>query len=857
MANLFRHMTRTAYGLALAAVALSLLASAPCALAQSAAPAPAQDKARATNPGDGKAAAPAPDSRINSAEVAKRVDQELGIDLQATIADWQRQLDLLEKELSRPRLRYSELNEFRDRLQRVRSEVGELWNKLQPRLQADKAQVDLFGPAPAAGQPAEPEQTALARAELNYHSSLLSGGQTAVNSTNLRIENLLNAIQDVRRKNFSSVLFQPIPGVYAYETWANLPEHVPAAARKIRDLIADWWQNVPDRREVGYIAIEALLLALLLGAACRRGIRRTRRAEDTADPPPFWRRASAAAALVVFRTLPIVVPVAFLYGMIASTQNLPERIDWLFYLTAQSLVIVFTVWALAGAVFSPRAPHWRLVPTSDTAAARLRNLVTLLAVVYSLTTFLYVATRLVQAPFALTIAIALPSSLLMAGLVVALLRTPLGAASTAAPPRLFKLARTIVWAIVGAIVVTAVAGYLPLARFLAQQLVVTGSILALIYLLLLWVDGFAQGFSDDDTIAGGWLKRSAALERARREQLALPISLFLKFGVLVLSVPLIMLQWGYNGPDIREWYWQLFFGLRIGNTEVTFGALLASILVFGVGYAAARLFQGWLDARVLLPAGISGGVRNSIRTGIGYIGIVIAALTAFSYAGFSLSNIAIIAGALSVGIGFGLQNLVNNFVSGLILLAERPIRVGDLVVVGGEEGYVRKISVRSTELETFDRAHVLIPNSYFVSEKVKNWTFRNNVRRIAIPIGVAYGSDPRQVQAVLLKVAGDNRDVLKTPEPAVRLDEFSPASVNFTLYAFIADITKTGSVRTELSMAILGAFNEAGIVIPFGQTDVTIRKMDWLRDLIADYASPANAQHAGNGRRSPSSIAAE
>ena len=856
MANLFRHMTRAAYRLALSAVALTLLAGTPCALAQSAAPAPLQDKASVKNPGDGKAAAQTPDLRINSAEVAKRVDQELGIDLQAAIADWQRQLDLLEKELGRPRLRYSELNEFRDRLQRVRSEAADLWNKLQPRLQADKAQMDLFGPAPAAGQPAEPEQTALARAELNYHSSLLSGAQTAVNSTNLRIETLLNAIQDIRRKIFSSVLFQPIPGVYAYETWANLPEHVPAAARKISDLIADWWQNVSDRREVGYIAIEALLLSLVLGAACRRGIRRTRRSEETADPPPFWRRASAAAALVVFRALPVVMPVVFLYGMIASTQNLPERIDWLFYLTAQSLVIVFTVWALAGAVFSPNA-HWRLVPTSDAAAARLRSLSTLLTVVYSLTTFLYVATRLIQAPFALTIAIALPSSLLTAGLVVALLRTPLGTASTSAPPRLFKLVRTIVWAIVGAIVVSALAGYLPLARFLAQQLVVTGSILALIYLLLLWVDGFAQGLSDDGAVVGGWLKRSAALEGARREQLALPISLFLKFAVLVLSVPLIMLQWGYTGPDIREWYWQLFFGLRIGNTDVTFGALLASILVFGVGYAAARLFQGWLDARVLLPAGISGGVRNSIRTGIGYVGIVIAALMAFSYAGFSLSNIAIIAGALSVGIGFGLQNLVNNFVSGLILLAERPIRVGDMVVVGGEEGYVRKISVRSTELETFDGAHVLVPNSYFVAEKVKNWTFRNNIRRIAIPIGVAYGSDTRQVQAVLLKVAADNPDILKTPGPAVTFDEFAPASVNFTLYAFIADITKTGSVRTELAMAILAAFAQAGIVIPFGQTDVTIRKMDWLRDIVAEYASPATAQHSGNGSRTPSHFAAK
>src|SRR4029077_15432653 len=123
--------------------------------------------------------------------------------------------------------------------------------------------MELFGPAPAAGQPAEPEQTALARAELNYHSSLLSGGQTAVNSTNLRIENLLNAIQDIRRKNFSSILFQPMPGVYAYETWANLPAHVPAAARKMRDFVTDWWQNISDRREIGYIPGEALLLSLL------------------------------------------------------------------------------------------------------------------------------------------------------------------------------------------------------------------------------------------------------------------------------------------------------------------------------------------------------------------------------------------------------------------------------------------------------------------------------------------------------------------------------------------------------------------------------------------------------------------
>jgi potassium-dependent mechanosensitive channel len=259
--------------------------------------------------------------------------------------------------------------------------------------------------------------------------------------------------------------------------------------------------------------------------------------------------------------------------------------------------------------------------------------------------------------------------------------------------------------------------------------------------------------------------------------------------------------------------------------------------VFALGYGAARLFQGWLDAQVLQRAGISGGVRHSIRTGVGYAGICVAALAAFSYAGFNLSSLAIVAGAFSIGIGFGLQNLVNNFVSGLIMLAERPIRVGDLVAVGGEEGYVRKISVRSTEIETFERANVLIPNSSFISDKVKNWTLRNGVRRLAIPIGTAYACDPRLVRDTLLKVAHDNPDVLRTPEPLVDLKEFGAASVNFVLYAYIGDISQTVRVRTELSIAILDAFADAGIGIPFTPTEVTTRNADQLRDARADAPS--------------------
>ena len=790
---------------------------------------------------------PAPTVRVDAAAIAQHLNQDVGVDIAATTAQWQRQIEQLQSALRQPHLRYAQLNEFRDGLQRIRGDVDDLASKLQPRLAAAKAQLSSLGPAPAAGQPEESPQVALNRAELNFQIGLLSQARAAMKSAKLGIDRLLDKIQDIRRENFASILLQPIPGLYAYETWAKVPEYVPAAGSKLRALVDGWWTAALDHEEIAYVALEALLLGLLLALIGWRAARSLRRWNGDAEPP-FWRRASSAAGVTVLRAMPAAIPVMYLYGRVAAIAPFPERLDWLFYLSAQSIVVVCTVAALATTAFAPRARAWRLVPASDAGAARMTALIVLLAVFYSLTTLLYVITRLLQTPFALTIAVALPSSLILAGLMVALLRTPLrGKDGARAALRLPRAIETPVWTVVIAIVACALAGYLPLARFLAQQLIVTGSILALVYLLLLWVDGFGQSLTDDQSAIGDWLKRNTGLERKRREQLALPLGLLLKFIVLVMSVPLIMLQWGYTWPDIQDWYRQLFFGFHIGNTQVTFGALLASVIVFGLGYAAARLFQGWLDARVLQPAGISGGVRSSIRTAVGYVGITIAALAAFSYAGFNLSSLAIVAGAFSIGIGFGLQSLVNNFVSGLILLVERPIRVGDLVVVGGEEGHVRKISVRSTQVETFDRAHVLIPNSYFISEKVKNWTFRNSVRRIAIPIGVAYGSDARQARGLLAEVARANADVLQQPEPVAMLDELANDRIKFTLYAFVDDIAKAGRIRTDLSIAILEKFEEHGIAIATGVTELVLRNADGPGESIGEGRTNSRVAKLING----------
>jgi potassium-dependent mechanosensitive channel len=786
-------------------------------------------------------------SELGANEIAERVNEALGVDLNATVATWQSELDRIETNLHKPDVEWSQLDTYRDELQQVHSQIAQLSTRLQSQLDAVKAQLNVLGPAPPAGE-SEPPQTELSRARLKYRLGLLVGGKASSGSAELRVDDFLNKIEDIRRDEFASYLSRPIPGIYSYQTWSKVPGYVPETVQRVRNLVSDWWRGTHDRDGVARVGLETVLLFVLLCVVGWRGVHKLRAWHGPGELS-FWRRASAAAGVIVFRVLPVAVPIMFAYVMTAADQPFPYRLSWLFYLAAESIVIVFTVGALVTTVFSPWAPHWRLIAVSDAVAVRICGLVILLAFVYSAAAWLYAVTLLVRAPFALVIAVALPSSLLLAGLVVAILRTPTGAKD---PPEssmvLFRAIRSLVWIIVAAIVVCALTGYLALAHFLAQQLVVTGLILVSVYLMLVWIDGLAQCMSDDSAALGRWLQERWKLEEGRREQLALPVKLLLKLAVLIVAVPLIMLQWGYTRPDIEEWYRQLFFGFHIGDTQVTLGALAASVIVFAVGYAAARLFQGWLDIQVLQPAGLSGGVRHSIRTAVGYLGILIAALAAFSYAGFSLSSLAIVAGAFSIGIGFGLQNIVNNFVSGLILLVERPVRVGDLVVVGGEEGYVRKISVRSTELETFDHANMLIPNSSFISEKVKNWTLHNRIGRIVISVGVAYECDPGEVKEQLLRVARENPDVLSSPEPIVELTGFGASSINFALYVFVEihDIARPMRVRTALSITIFRAFAEAGIRIPFTQADITIRNIDQLHEAIARSVPQLEGQRSRN-----------
>ncbi len=824
------------------ALAISHISS--TASAQAPQPAPVQQQV---------APAPKPQQKLEDAA------GQIGVDFGATIGAWTTTLERVENLLSREPIRYSELDKFRDQLEAVKRAIEAFTGQLRPRLADSNAQVEKMGPAPKADQPLEPEPVAKTRGELTGQRDALDAAMKTADALWLRASQNTAKIQDIRRRKFTEQLFERSPNVLSPATWADAPAYIAASTVKSWRIVRTWWSTLDYRADVIQLVLIALGIMVALLFVSVRGIAHFR--HWPGEDPPFWRRTASAAWVILLRSVPLIAPVLFFYHTMIALDVMTPPIERLLYSASRLVLIVTAVTALITTVLAPGRPMWRIFPASESAASRIRWLVIALAAVYSANLFVGTISRVGTAPFAVTLTQTFISSIVFALLVIAILRTRLDPPDIDGAPQLNWLGvlRTPMWGVAILILVTALTGYVPLARFISAQLILTGSLLVIVYLLLVWADAFGQAMSDENALTGGWLKRSFGFDQRRREQMALPITLFLKFVVLLLAVPLIMLQWGFNWKDVLDWLRNLFFGFQVGNTQISIAAILASLIVFIVGYFAAKLFQSWLDRQVLKPSGMSGGARDSIKTGVGYLGVFTAGVFAFSYAGLDLSNLAIIAGAFSVGIGFGLQSVISNFVSGLILLAERPIKVGDWVVVGGEEGHVRRISVRSTEIETFDKANVIVPNSYFITETVKNWTLHNNTGRIIIPVGVDYSSDPSKVKDVLLQVARANGHVMTDPAPFVYFEDFGSDALSFKLYAFVYNINSSLGVRTDLRIAIMKAFREAGIEMPYRQTDIHMKGMEWLKDAITAYMDTAVAARnagdsvarPGNGRKEP------
>ena len=387
----------------------------------------------------------------------------------------------------------------------------------------------------------------------------------------------------------------------------------------------------------------------------------------------------------------------------------------------------------------------------------------------------------------------------------------------------YRILRRAVLAVCIAAPLLAMIGFSYAARYVFFPTVTSIAIIAIAYLIFAVIRETVDVFLAHDEKRG---------ERFRL------IPVFVGFILFCAVVPVLALVWGASVLDLRAAYDLASSGLVLGDFSLSPIDFITFALVFGVGYTLTRAAQRVLGVSVLPRTSITEGGASALISGVGYVGVFLAAIIAISATGIDLSNLAIVFGALSVGIGFGLQNIVNNFVSGVILLVERPIKVGDWIDVGGQSGYVKKVNVRSTEIETFDRASYIVPNSDLISAPVLNWTHSNKVGRVRNPIGVAYGTDPRKVETILNEIAREHPLVINNPAPVVYFMGFGADSLDFELRTYLNDVNWMVNVMSDINFRINERFAEEGVEIPFAQRDLHIKNPEALVEIVQRAAAP-------------------
>jgi small-conductance mechanosensitive channel len=635
----------------------------------------------------------------------------------------------------------------------------------------------------------------------------------------LQIDDDNARIGAARRDLFTQETFARSSSVVSPLLWTGVAREAPGDVGAVGAVFGDWFHGLATRiAATQAIGLFAVMLAIAaLWAPLRWIARRVIARDPQATAPSRLRRALAAAwTIVVLAVLPLLALEALAYSLDVfdiSEPRLQGALDAL--LDGLRLIVLSN--ALGRGLLAPGHANWRLFDVDDRVIARLFHLWLSVAAILAAERLLEQAADAVAS---LNIAVAgrAVGAVLVAVLAARTLRlvaAPVPTASLGAPPRdSWAPGRALAWTLVALVFGAALAGYIAFATFLVNRTLFVAMLATTLYLIDVIAQEGAEALLRPGAAIGHGLMTMIGVRRDALEQIVVLVQGFARLAIIVAAIVLVLGPWGIS-QDLASTLRTAYFGAKIGGVTLSLSSLLVAAAMLVVGVVATRAIQNWLGSRYLPHTRLDAGVSNSIRTIVGYIGVFVALLMSGAQLGLDSQKLAIVAGALSVGIGFGLQSIANNFVSGLILLWERGIRVGDWVVVGTEQGYVRRINARATEIETFDRGTLIVPNATLVSGAVKNWMHADRTGRIVVAVNVAYESDPEVVRELLIAAAKAQDQVLSIPAPLVLFSEFADWALKFQLICFVDDIVAADRVRSEMNFDILRRMREAGLRVPY------------------------------------------
>ena len=698
---------------------------------------------------------------------------------------------------------------------------------LEPQLASVQARLAELGPV-TPGQ-AEAADVAVLRTQLNKVRAELDAKFKQAKLLSVESEQTAGEISALRRSEFQARLGERTSSILSALFWAELRLDLPGDMLRARRL-ADGLAAAAQASGTAVWASVGLVLLVLLGLHIWAGMALLR-LTTTRVPPGRLRRSLHAWTRVLLPTATAGLMAEALYLGLVWVAPLPEALAPIMGRLAGVICFGGFVVGLGHALLLPARPSWRLLPLPDAVALKLRWLPPVLALLMVLTWVFVQLAAQINASLVTTVAtdciVALAMGLAMGlGLLLSdmarrrALREPESAANWPPSPLWLTTVVGLAWLGVAVSLMALLLGYVALGSFVVHQMAWISVVLGSAYLLAVLIDdGFSALLGPKISPAGAATTADAAaaadMPESRfvkvRAQAAVLLSGVGRLLVVALALMLLLAPFGEGPSELFERADKLHQGISIGEFQILPAAVLQAALVIILCLVVVRIVRRWLKEDFLPTTSLDAGMQVWTSTLFAYAGNLLALSLGLAAVGIGLERIAWVASALSVGIGFGLQAVVQNFVSGIIMLAEKPVKVGDWVSLGGIEGDIRRINVRATEIQMGDRSTVIVPNSEFITKTVRNVTHANPLGLVKILLPVPLDADADQVRSLILELFEAHADVLKTPEPSVQLDAIDSAGMVFNATAFVSSPRAAYGVRSALLFDVLRRLREADI----------------------------------------------